>query len=334
MMVAMAPTPDTDPAVPDRIEPMLATLGTLPPPAADAQWAYEMKWDGVRAIVTVAGGRVRLMSRNGKDMGTAYPELQALAGRMGAARAVLDGEIVCFDTHGRPSFARLQKRMHVADAGAARALAASDPVVLLVFDLLYLDGSSLLSLPYHQRRALLDDLALAGPSWQTPPAFVGHGAEALRTSQEQGLEGVVAKRLTSIYLPGRRTPDWIKVKNIRTQEVVVGGWKPGSGRRAGTIGSLLLGLPHQDGLTYVGKVGTGFTDAALTSLAARLRPTARAGSPFDDVPGPDARDAQWVAPRLVGEVAFAEWTPDGRLRHPSWRGLRPDKNPEDVVRES
>jgi bifunctional non-homologous end joining protein LigD len=137
-----------------------------------------------------------------------------------------------------------------------------------------------------------------------------------------------------MYLPGRRSPDWIKIKNVRAQEVVIGGWKPGSARRAGMIGALLLGLPGPQGLTYAGKVGTGFTDAMLRDLAAVLRPLAQAASPFEQVPRPDARDAQWVAPRLVGEVAFTEWTDEGRLQHPAWRGLRPDKAPEQVVRES
>jgi bifunctional non-homologous end joining protein LigD len=320
-------------ALPRDLAPMLATLGTLP--ADDRGWGFEMKWDGVRALARVEGGRLALISRNGKDMTASYPELRGLAEQLGSTQALLDGEIVAFDAKGRPDFARLQPRMHVASATAARRLAERTPVVFLAFDLLHLDGRSLLGLPYRQRRELLGELALDAPAWQTPPAFTGGGAQALEASREHGLEGVLAKRLDSRYTPGRRSPDWVKVKNVRTQEVVIGGWRPGKGRRADTIGSLLLGLPDADRLRYVGQVGTGFTQQALADLDSRLARLARKSSPFTpDVPRPDARDAHWVTPRLVGEVAFGEWTERGRLRHPSWRGLRPDKNVDEVVAES
>jgi bifunctional non-homologous end joining protein LigD len=319
--------------LPDHLAPMLATLGQLP--ANDAGWAYEMKWDGVRAIVRVDRSRLTLTSRNDKDMTVSYPELLDLGSALDDRQALLDGEIVTFDARGRPSFGKLQQRMHVASATAARHLATSDPAVLLVFDLLHLDGTSLLDAPYNQRREALLGLGLDGPSWHTPPAFDGSGSAAVAASVAQGLEGVVAKRQQSRYLPGRRSPDWIKVKNIRTQEVVVGGWRPGQGRRAGTIGSLLLGLPGDGALTYIGQVGTGFTQATLDDLMVRLRRLGRTSSPFSpEVPRAHAKDAHWVTPKLVGEVAFSEWTSDGRLRHPAWRGLRPDKDVEDVARES
>lgn len=316
---------------------MLATLGKLPSVDHQDEWGYEIKWDGVRAMVRVDGGAISLTSRNRIDMTVGYPELAPLGKALAGHQAMLDGEIVTFDKAGRPSFGRLQKRMHIGNAAMARQLAASDPAVLLIFDLLHLDGESLLRTPYSERRRLLEQLDLADGSWQTPAAFQGTGAEAVRVSQEQQLEGVVAKKLTSIYLPGRRSPDWIKIKNIRTQEVIVGGWRPGSGSRLDSIGSLLLGLPATDGaqgLHYIGRVGTGFTVAALDDLAKEFRGTSRDTSPFSDVPRADARDAHWVEPTLVGEVAFAEWTGDGRLRHPAWRGLRPDKRPDQVVRES
>lgn len=319
-------------ALPEHVKPMLATLGPLP--TDDSKWAYEMKWDGVRALVAVEGGRITITSRNDNDVTVSYPELRGLGEQLGTTEVLLDGEIVSFDDAGRPSFERLQQRMHISTAAAARRLADRVPAVYLIFDLLHLDGRSLLDLPYTQRRSLLDELGLAGPSWQTPPVFEGDGASAVLASQQQGLEGVLAKRLTSRYTPGRRTGDWVKVKNIRMQEVVIGGWRPGKGRREGLIGSLLLGLPGEDGLKYVGQVGTGFTDAALEQLGGQLKRLARKTSPFSpDVPRADARDAQWVAPRLVGEVAFGEWTTEDRLRHPSWRGLRPDKSPDEVVRE-
>jgi bifunctional non-homologous end joining protein LigD len=326
-----ASRPDWQP-LPEQLRPMLATLGKLP---RDDGWAFEMKWDGVRALIRVDGGRITVVSRNGRDVTVSYPEVRALGEELGSSQVLLDGEIVSFDADGRPSFGKLQQRMHVASAVSARRLAASDPAVFLAFDLLHLDGRSLLDLPYEQRRELLTGLELDGEFWQTPPAFAGSGSAAVHASQEQGLEGVVAKRISSRYTPGRRSAEWVKVKNIRTQEVVIGGWSPGRGRRAETIGALLLGLPGDGGLRYIGQVGTGFTQQILDDLLARLSRLTRKTSPFKpDVPRADARDAIWVTPRLVGEVAFSEWTADDRLRHPSWRGLRPDKSVDEVTRES
>jgi bifunctional non-homologous end joining protein LigD len=320
---------------PKYLPPMLAVLGELPPAAQDERWAYEMKWDGMRAIVRVGAGELTLFSRNDRDVTVSYPELLPLATVFGAEQAILDSEIVAFDDRGRPSFRLLQDRMHIASAAQAAALAKSRPVVLLAFDLLHSAGESLLTLPYVERRRRLEQLGLDGRSWRTPPAFAGTGAEAVRTSKELGLEGVMAKRLESPYRPGKRSRDWIKVKNISAQEVVIGGWAPGQGNRSGTIGALLLGLPGPDGLTYVGKVGTGFTRRMLDDLSPRLARLERTSSPFvPAVPRVDSRNARWVTPRLVGEVAFGEWTGDGRLRHPSWRGLRPDKNVDEVRRES
>ena len=313
---------------------MLAVRGELPPADQQDRYAFEMKWDGVRAVVHLAGGQVRVLTRNDREVASTYPELAGLAAALSGRQAVLDGEVVALDAAGRPSFGELQARMHVRSPGVA--LLARVPVVLLVFDVLHLDGRSLLMTPYDQRRAVLDDLGLAGESWAVPPAFEGAGIEAMDGSSAQGLEGVVAKRRDSTYQPGRRSPHWIKVKHLRMQEVLIGGWSPGSGRREGSLGSLLLGVPEGDGrLTYVGQVGTGFTDAALADLVVRLRPLARTTSPFaGEVPRLQARDARWVRPELVGEVVFAQWTREGRLRHPSWRGLRPDKEPQDVRREA
>jgi len=294
-----------------------------------------MKWDGVRAVAYVDGGRVRLMSRNDLDVTRSYPEIAGLGEQLGSVQAVLDGELVTFDERGAPDFGRLQQRMHVADVAVARRLAKSVPVVYLVFDVLHLDGRPTVDLPYDERRALLDGLGLAGRSWQTPPSFDGPGADVLAASRENGLEGVVAKRLASVYVPGRRSPDWRKVKHLRMQEVVVAGWRPGKGRRHGGLGSLILGVQGAAGLEFAGGVGTGFTERMLADLAARLRPLARATPPFArELPRSETRDAHWVEPRLVGEVVFTEWTPDGRLRHPSWRGLRTDKDPGAVRRES
>jgi bifunctional non-homologous end joining protein LigD len=327
-------------ATPSVIRPMLATPGDLPAPEREQDWAFEMKWDGVRAVVYIGGGAgasdgsVRVMTRNDREVAATYPELQGLAAALDGRRVVLDGEIVALDEAGRPSFGELQARMHVQHPGAA--LLAKVPVSLLVFDLLDLDGTSTLAATYDDRRVLLEDLGLDGPHWATPPAFAGDGASAVQVSLQQGLEGVLAKRRAAAYQPGKRSRDWVKVKHIRMQEVVVGGWSPGSGNREGRIGSLLLGVHDDDGrLVYAGHVGTGFSGAVLDDLATRLARLARTTPPFaDEVPRAHARGAQWVEPTLVGEVAFAEWTRDGRLRHPTWRGLRPDKTPGEVVRES
>jgi len=326
----------TDPAVHDRqrlpahVAPMLAVPDSLP---SGAGWAFEFKWDGVRAVAYVEGGRTRLLSRNDRDVTVSYPDLRHIGEQLGSRDAVLDGEIVAFDDAGRPSFGRLQARMHVADAAKARRLAAEVPVAYLVFDLLFLDGRSLVDEPYTERRRALESLALGGPGLAVPPSFSGGGDEVMAASVEQGLEGVVAKRLDSPYRPGRRSREWVKVKRVRTQEIVVVGWAPGRGRRHDTIGALLMGLPGDEGLAYAGRVGTGFTDAALAELQRQLAPLERATPPVAGVPRPQAAGVHWVEPRLVGEVVFSERTADGRLRQPSWRGLRPDKEPGAVVLE-
>jgi bifunctional non-homologous end joining protein LigD len=321
---------------PAGLKPMLATAGRLP--AGDAGWAYEMKWDGLRAICTLEGGRVRLESRSGRDITHAYPELQPMATVLDlsdADSAVLDGEIVAFGGEAWPSFEALQGRMNISSAAEARTLMAATPVSYLIFDLLRLGPEVLLDRPYAERRARLEELDLNGPNWQTPPSFRDEaGADVLAVSRQQGLEGVVAKRLVSRYEPGRRSPSWIKVKNIYRQETVVGGWQPGEGGRSGQIGSLLIGVYEPAGLVYAGHVGTGFTRQSLSLLAERLAPLQRGTSPFaSEIPAEHARYAQWVEPRLVIEVAFTQWTSAGRLRAPSYKGLRDDKDPAEVVRE-
>ncbi|MCC5579372.1 non-homologous end-joining DNA ligase [Microtetraspora sp. AC03309] len=314
--------------------PMTAQLGQLPPEAQDELFGYEMKWDGVRALGYVEDGRLRLASRNGLDVTVAYPEIGPLAHAVGDA-VVLDGEIVAFGARGLPSFEALQPRMHQRDPARIRLLARAVPVTYLIFDILHLGDATTIRLPYAERRELLERTVVAGERWDVPPHSAGGGATVFATSRELLLEGVVAKRLSSPYRPGRRSRDWLKIKHFRTQDVVVGGWKPGEGRRAEGIGSLLLGVHDDTGrLVFAGHVGTGFTEAMLAGLAERLAPLARAKSPFDDeVPREHARHARWVEPVLVGEVRYAEWTGDGRLRHPSWRGLRPDRRADDVVRE-
>lgn len=317
--------------LPSTLLPMLATPGVLP---ATAGWAYEFKWDGVRALVAVDGSRVVIRSRRGNDVTVSYPELAALGEPLGGHRVLLDGEVVAIGAHGRPDFARLQRRMHVGDPAAAARLAGSTPVCFLAFDVLHLDGRSTRELPYLRRRELLEALPVPDRNAAVPPSFPGPGQAVLDAARDQGLEGVVAKQADASYLPGRRSRSWVKVKLVRHQEVVVGGWRPGGGRRAGTIGSLLLGVPEGGALRYAGHVGTGFSASVLADLQARLAPLVTDRSPFDPAPPPaDSRDAVWVRPEIVGEVGYSEWTPDGRLRHPTWRGLRPDKVPGEVIRE-
>ena len=314
---------------------MLATLGQASDIRDEEGWAFEMKWDGIRALVLADHGRVALVTRNGNDVTAAYPELvEQLAAASADREFLLDAEVVALDAKGRPSFSRLQQRMGLSKPREVAAAAKRVRVDLMVFDLLELDGDSFVDERYDERRRRLE--AALPPSegrLHVPPAFDGDLADALASSRELGLEGVMAKRLDSTYST-RRTRAWIKLKHHLTQEVVIGGWRPGKGRRASQVGSLLMGVPDADGaLRYVGRVGTGFTDRQLADVAAELAPLERSTSPFVDVPRLDAGDAQWVSPTLVGEVEFAEWTGDDRLRQPSWRGWRTDKTPDEVVRE-
>ncbi len=315
--------------MPEHVLPMLATPGPLP--TDDAHWSFEMKWDGVRALVAVTDDRVRITSRRGNDVGDRYPELHGLAGKVGGG-ALLDGEIVAVDTTGRPSFEVLQQRMNVASVDVAARLAARVPVVLMLFDVLWLDGRLVTDLPYTERRALLHALGLASPHWQTPPAHTGDGAAVRDAATALGLEGVVAKRLDSRYEAGRRSPAWRKTKVDHSQELVVGGWLPGTGRLETHLGSLLVGYyDDEHRLHYAGRVGSGIDEATRARLEALVARHARATAPFVDLPR--LKDARFVEPVLVVEVRFHEWTQAGILRHPRYAGLRDDKDPAEVVRE-
>ena len=328
-------TPPTDPdyaPMPENVVPMLASTGSELPPR-QAEWAYEFKWDGVRAIVYVDGGRATAQSRNLLDITGSYPELAEMAKAIGSTRMVLDGELVVFDASGRSDFGLLQQRMKLTGE-AVKRVAKTYPVVYLVFDLLYLDGRDVTKLPYVERRALLEGLDLNGPSWQTPPYFPGEGDAVRAASIERGFEGIMAKRLDAVYHPGKRVDHWRKVKNIRRQEMVIGGWTKGEGNREGRLGSLLVGYYDETGLRYAGHVGTGFNAKTLADMEKALKPLARKDSPFTDkVPTAYAKKSTYVDPELVAEVEFTEWTRDGKLRHPSYKGLRYDKAATDVVRE-
>jgi len=308
---------------------MLATAGEI---SADDDWAFEMKWDGIRAIATVAAGEVSLTSRNGNDLTKSYPELQSIAAAVDGD-AVIDGEIVALDAKGRPSFGRLQERMNLTKASDVEKARAKTGVFFMAFDLLERDGDSLLKKHYDERRTLLEKHVAMKGEVQVPPAFDGDEQAAMRSSLELGLEGVLAKKRDSTYLPGKRSHSWVKLKHHRAQEVVIVGWTEGKGARAGRVGALLLAVPGDDGLEYVGKVGTGFGDKQLDEMQARFARIERATSPLSDVPPAEGKGAHWVRASLVGEVEFTEWTATGRLRHPTWRGWRTDKKPADVRRE-
>jgi len=327
--------PPTDPQrepMPQKLEPMLASSGALP--TDDGRWAYEIKWDGVRAIAYSQPGQLQLQSRNLNDISGQYPELHRLNRALSSHGAVLDGEIVAFDADDRPSFEALQGRMHIASRAQARRLAKSTPVTYMIFDLLWLDGHSLIGLPYQERRERLASLKLAGERWQTPEHIVGNGSTVLRASAEQGLEGIVAKRLDSTYEPGRRSSGWVKVKNVGRQELVIGGWMPGKGRRRDRIGALLVGVYDRNGaLRYAGRVGTGFSEKELERLAGLLSPLQRPASPFAPGGTQPPRGAFFCEPKLVAEIEFREWTRSGSLRAPSYKGLREDKPAQEVLRE-
>ena len=306
---------------PGFIAPMLATAAAGLPPDA-AEFVAEAKWDGLRACVAVAGGRVRLWSRTGRDITAAYPELAALAAVAGRRTLVLDAEIVALSGP-RPDFTALQRRMRTGRPGGG--LLAAVPVTLIIFDVLRSGRDHLDRSPYVLRRALLEDLGLEVPgSVQVPPAFPGEAAALLAATRDRGLEGIMLKRPASLYHPGRRTREWLKIRNIRAADVRVGGWLPGTGTRAHLAGSVLMGLPRPGGLEFAGAVGSGLSMAESRELTALLQSLEQPVSPFTEpVPADIARRARWARPVIAAEVAYLERTESGRLRHPVWRGIRP-----------
>lgn len=304
----------------DAITPMLATHGSVTA-LKPGQWAFEGKWDGYRLLIDADHGALRIRSRRGREVTGEYRELRSLAADLADHHVILDGEAVVLDSSGVPNFHEMQNR-----GRGAR-------VEFWAFDVLYLDGRSLLRARYRDRRQLLEMLA-AGSNLIVPDLLPGDGKQALEHSAERGWEGVIAKRLDSTYQPGRRSSSWIKDKHWNTQEVVIGGWKAGEGGRSSGIGSLLMGIPSAGGLHFAGRVGTGFTERDLGNLKKTLAPLHTDESPFDPpLPRSEARGVTFVEPVLVGEVRYSEWTPDDRLRQSSWRGLRPDKEASEVVRE-
>jgi bifunctional non-homologous end joining protein LigD len=327
--------PPSDPRrrpLPPHMAPMLARAETGLPPEDD-QWGYEVKWDGVRALLWSDHGHLRIESRTQREITDRYPELRALGRALGAHELLLDGEIVALDAQGRPSFERLQSRMNAEGERAIARAARAQPVLYMAFDLLHLDGRSLLELPYERRRELLDEMELEGPCWRTPRFHRGGGQALLDATREQRLEGIVAKRLDSRYEPGRRGGAWRKLRNRRRQQLAIGGWTAGEGRRTGRIGALLLGVRDEPGapLRYAGRVGSGFTEAMLERLERRLAPLRRTRTPFASGPVPPG--AVFVAPRLLAEVEFSDWTREGLVRQSVFKRLRDDKDPLEAIVE-
>ncbi|WP_094294606.1 ATP-dependent DNA ligase [Mycobacterium neumannii] len=302
------------------LAPMLSTEGSVAKLKA-SQWAFEGKWDGYRVIIDADRGRLTVRSRRGRDVTAEFPQFEAVAADLADHHVILDGEAVALDESGVPSFSEMQNR------------ARSTRVEFWAFDILYLDGRSLLRAKYSDRRKILEALAEGG-GLIVPDPLPGDGPAAMEYARKKRWEGVVAKKRDSTYQPGRRSSSWIKDKVWNTQEVVIAGWRQGDGGRSSGIGSLMLGIPADGGLEFVGRVGTGFTDKALAELKKTLKPLETDESPFNErLPRQDAKGVTFVRPELVGEVRYSERTSDNRLRQPSWRGLRPDKEPGEVTWE-
>ena len=330
LMIKHGTPPKNDPLL-SKIEPMLAAAADEPFDSPD--FTYEPKWDGVRTIAFVDGGEVRLQTRNLLDCTKQYPEAtQAAEALTGAYHAILDGEIVALDEKGVPSFQRLQPRMHVSDESTVRKLRKSTPVIYQVFDILYADGEDLTRKPLRERLRRLDEALTPMGSIRRSEGFPGTGVALFEAAREQGIEGIVAKRLDSIYQPGARSPAWVKIKAFRTMECVIGGWTAGQGSRNKTLGALLLGVYRDGKLQPVGHVGTGFDERTLRDLLGTLQEHESPTSPFATKPRTN-QPARWCLPELVCEVEYAEITRDGTLRHPTYRGLRPDVDPRDCTGE-
>jgi bifunctional non-homologous end joining protein LigD len=329
---------------PSRIEPMLAKPGEVPE-ADSEEWAFEIKWDGIRALGYARRGDWTMLSRRQEDVTARYPELADIAEALADHAAVVDGEVVALDADGRPRFQLIQSRMGLTSPAAVKAKMNRQPVDYVIFDVLHLDGESTRELPYSGRRELLEGLGLDGPRWRVPRYRLDGGADLLEAARRQGLEGVVSKRVDSPYRPGRRTGEWVKTRVWKRQEFVIGGYIPGEGSRAKRVGSLLvgyydrrsseLGKGEKQCLHFAGGVGSGLKESDLVFLTKELRKRERPDSPFDaGAPsGPKARFAVWCEPELVCEVSWTEWTNQGTLRQPAFKGMRDDKDPHEVVKE-
>ena len=315
------------------LNPMLATLAAEP--FDDDKWLFEPKWDGVRAIATCAD-ETMLVSRNQRDITGTYPELGRLHERLVCVDAIVDGEIVTL-SNGRPSFEKLQSRMNLQNPHEIARASKAIPVLFVAYDLLYLDGKSIIRRPLEERKALLEELVIPNERVQVSTGVKGDGTALFEAARAQNLEGIVAKKLTCPYQPGKRSRDWLKIKTVYDGDVVIAGWSAGEGARSSSFGALIVGAYDDRGLRFVGLVGTGFSDRTIQELVPRLKKLEVPDMPFVDDPrkltsgrfGKPIRDARWVSPELVAMVEFRELTSAGKLRAPSFKGLRDDKSPEE-----
>jgi bifunctional non-homologous end joining protein LigD len=316
--------------MPENVAPMLAQIGKGDPPSGD-EWLYEIKWDGVRALCYIDHGELRMVSRNGNRMDRQYPELSVLPHQIDAKQAILDGEIAALDARGVPSFERLQQRIMVADAGAIALMTRHHPVVLFLFDLLYVDGYDLRGAPLAERKRLLKELLKPNEVVRYSEHFAGTGADLLAAAKQQGIEGIVGKRASSMY-EARRSGDWVKYKVFNSDSFVLCGFTKGERDH---FGALVLGIYDGGRLTWAGNVGTGFDRKTMQQIHERLAPLAVAKCPLEpDKNLPKPGTVTWTRPELVCEVRFVNWTDDGRLRAPVFAGLRPDVDPSECVRNS
>jgi bifunctional non-homologous end joining protein LigD len=316
---------------PPALDPMLAT--PRPEPFDDPGWMFEPKWDGVRTLAFIEGERTALRSRRGREVEGLYPELSEMAVQLSGFNGLIDGEIVGLDEKGHPSFERIQQRFTLAKP--TQQAMTRYPVEYVAFDLLWLDGESLLDRPLEERRALLERHVVPGKHVQVSPQFEERGVAFFEAAKAQGFEGLIAKKKGTIYRPGQRSKDWLKIKFIKEQDCVIVGWVPGEKGRAGQIGSLLAAVYEDGGLVYAGHVGTGFTAQTLRLLKEKLEPLAQPEPPLPPPPRDevDPRTARWVRPELICSVEYLQFTTQGRMRAASFKGLRDDKVPEDCVRE-
>jgi bifunctional non-homologous end joining protein LigD len=312
--------------------PMLATAGAEP--FDDPQWVFEPKLDGIRSLVYTTMDSTKLVSRTGRDQTASYPELRMIHNRVTAVNAVVDGEIAAMDSNGRPSFERLQQRMNLASPAEIERARRANPVELFAFDLLWLDGEDLTHRPQKDRRALLEEISVpGGKGLQLTVEVEEEGWSFYEQAKKFGFEGVMAKRASSRYTPGKRSHDWRKIKILNRQDCVIIGWTPGQGGRGSSFGALLLGAYRDGTLVWIGQVGTGFNDATIKDLMARLKELEVETPPVSDAGLRKVKGSHWVKPELVAEVEYLEMTKAGKLRAPSFKGLRPDKLPEDCVLE-
>ncbi|MGZ4113907.1 MAG: non-homologous end-joining DNA ligase, partial [Actinomycetota bacterium] len=319
-------------ATPGTYVPMLAEAGGKPFDGKD--WWFEPKLDGIRTLATMSTGETRLQTRNGRDVTDTYPELHMIHELVNQVHAVIDGEIVAFDADGRPSFETLQQRMNLKNDREIKRMTKQIPVTLVAFDQLWLDGEELIGLKLEERRELLDGVVERDERLEVITHVEGEGKAFVEAARNLRLEGVVAKKKGSKYQPGRRTPDWKKIKLTNTQDCVILGWTKGEGSRGQTFGALLVGAYVDGELRWIGQVGTGFTQKMQEIVLEQLKPLVRKTPPIDDKELRAVKGATWVEPKIVCEVQYLELTKStNKMRAPSFKGLRPDKTADEAVLE-